>query len=222
MHLRRLAIGAAALLAGLALPGCAKNYSSDFPLAVGFSMLEPCQASAPSATATDPYPETLGPRMSGESNGHLWAHGRAYIHVPVAFVYQALHDPYASYIHGPDTQVFPGDEPFPISYAVQYTVHSLITVQWTIQYRGGVTSGTEAAPEGIGMRYHDVWPNNYVKLQDGSMEAAPVDGAPDVTEVSFVCWLDAHGQGQDDVWGTVTDWFNDLTARAHACAAGSC
>ncbi|HVP68665.1 MAG TPA: hypothetical protein VMT17_15535 [Anaeromyxobacteraceae bacterium] len=216
MHPTHLARVAAAFLAGVALASCSRNYSSDFPLSEGFSMLEPCLAQPPSPTATDTYPEMLGPQLTGEANGHLWAHGRAYIHVPIAKVYQALYDPYASYIHGPEVGVSPGGEPFPISFRITYTVRSIITVQWTIEYRGGVIGGTEADPTDIGMRYHEIWPNNYVQLQDGSLEATPVDGAPDVTEVAFVCWLDAHGQGQSDVWGTVNDWFNDLTAKSHA------
>ena len=58
-------------------------------------------------------------------------------------------------------------------------------------YRGGPVDGTLDAPLSVGVRYQEVLSNRYVRTQSGSLQAAPVDGAPDVTAVTFVTWLDA-------------------------------
>lgn len=200
----------------ISLSGCAKEYSQSFPTDVGFSMLEPCQASLPAATESDPTPETLGTPVMGQSGGHNYAHGRAFVKAPLDAVWQALQDPMVSHIHGANTTVLPGEESFPLSFRIDYTVHEvLMTVEWQIAYRGGATAGTVDAPLGIGMRYQEIIANQYVRLQSGSLEAAPADGVSDVTAVSFVCWLDATSQQPSDAWGTVQDWFNDLVAKVH-------
>jgi len=208
------------LLAGLGLAlglaACNKNEQSAFPLDVGYQPLEACEASLPAATATDPTPEALGAPVMGTRDGHNYAHGRAYVKASLAEVWAALQDPMTSYIHGPQVEVLPGDEPFPLSFQIKYTESEIIgLVQWTIAYRGGTTPAT-GTPESAGLRYQKIWGTHFVNVQSGSLAAVPAEAAPDVTEVSFVCWLDATGQQPSDAWGTVTDWFNDLVAKVHA------
>jgi len=204
-----------ALLAlAVAAAGCAKTYSSSFPLDVGYQPLEANEAAWPVGSATDPTPQALGAAVTGHRDGHDYAHGRAYVHAPLAKVWAALQDPMTSRIHGPTVVVIPGAEPFPLTFTLKYTVKSIVgTVEWESAYRGGPVDGTVDAPLSVGVRYQEVLANSYVRTQSGSLFAAPVDGAPDVTSIEFVTWLDATRSGPADAWGAVQDWFNDIVAK---------
>jgi len=202
---------------GLALAGCNRDVPGVFPLAVGYQPLEAVEASWPAGTAAAPTPEAIGAPAMGRRDGHDYAHGRAYIHAPLAQVWAALQDPMTSRIHGPSVEVLPGEEPFPLSFRLKYRVNSIIgPVVWEASYRGGLATGASGSPEAAFVRYEKIWGTKYINVQSGSLEAAPVDGMPDVTAVSFVCWLGATGQNATNAWGTVEDWFNDLVAKVHA------
>ncbi len=202
-------------LALVAATGCTKTYPSTFPIDVGYQPLEANEASWPAGSAADSTPEMLGAPVTGHRDGHDYAHGRAYVKASPAAVWAALQDPMVSRIHGTSTDVVPGAEPFPLTFGIKYTVHSIVgTVEWESAYRGGI-DGTADAPQSIGMRYQEVLANRFVRTQSGSLEAAAVDGAPDVTSLTFVTWLDATDSGQPAAWGAVQDWFNDIVAKVH-------
>jgi hypothetical protein len=232
----------------LGLAGCGKNVTTEFPVSVGFQPIESVSdASWPAPLPGDPYPEALGDVVRGQTachpdpfgpprwnippiavalqpqiqcDGPDWAHGRGYVHAPLATVYQALHDPAASRIHSPGDHWTPtlGVEPgYPISFRIRYHTTPLgVTVDWDLTYRGGPLEGTDAVPTVVGLRYQKTWGSDYIKVESGSLVAAAVDGAPDVTSVELVAWLDAATQGPNDVAGTVTDLFGDLVGVVHA------
>ena len=216
---RRRAPGVA-LLALLAA-GCGHNEVDPFPLAVGFQPLEGLVAGVPwpAPTATDPHPEGLGTIVTAPGAGHYASHARGYIHAPLAKVYAALRVPAASYIHnsGGGTRL-DGDplmdvEPFPISFRVRYANATVIgDVKFDVTYRGGPSQGTELAPLVVGQRYQKTWGTSHIQLMAGSLVATAVDGAPDVTSVEMVAWLEADTQGQADCNGTLADLFGDLAA----------
>jgi hypothetical protein len=209
-----------ALTLAAAILACNHNVSDGFPHSVGFQPLEPAaDASWPAAQGGDLHPAALGAIVTGTGGGHHWAHARGYLHAPLAKVYAALGEPAASRIHSDGDHWDPtfGVEPgFPVSFRIHYTVHDLITVSWEITYRAGPLQGTDAAPLEVGLRYQKTWGTVHIDVQSGSIVAAPVDGDTSVTSVELVCWLNADGQGESDVAGTVQDWWNDLSAAIAA------
>jgi len=213
-------VGAAFLLALAA--GCGKNHVEDFPLSVGFQPLESIVDSAlpPAPVGADLHPEGLGAIMAPAEPGHFTSHARGYVHAPLAKVYQALHDPASSLIHntsgGPRLDgppVMDVEPSFPVSFRVRYSNATVVgDVKFDVTYRAGPLQGTDAAPVVVGQRYQKTWGTSNIRVMAGSLVATAVDGAPDVTEVEMIAWLDATTQHQSDCDGTLRDLFGDLVA----------
>jgi hypothetical protein len=213
----------AALLA-LASTGCGlKNSADEFPLSDGFQPLEPMTPTAtfPPAAGNELYPQGLGPIVPIANFAHYTSHARGYLHAPLARVYQALQDPAASYLHnqnGATLLAGPTDfkvEPFPVSFLVHYRNDTkvgpkTITTYFDVTYRAGPLEGTDAAPIVIGERYQKTWGIENISVMKGSLVATAVPGAPDVTQVEMIAWLQATTQGQSDCDGTLVDLFGDL------------
>jgi hypothetical protein len=224
-HQTRIGLLRGLALAAVLASGCTHNDVDPFPLAVGFEPLEAMVPGVtwPAPTATDPHPEGLGTIVAAPGNGHYASHARGYLHAPLAKVYAALHVPAASYIHnsGGGTRL-DGDpvmnvEPFPISFRVRYLNSTIVgDVKFDVTYRGGPSQGTEADPVVIGQRYQKTWGVANIQLMAGSLVATAVDGAPDVTSVEMVAWLEADTQNQADCNGTLADLFGDLQATIAA------
>jgi hypothetical protein len=215
--------GAAVLLMAWSVAGCKKpNRADEFPLEVGFQPLEPLVLTAPfpAGTTGDPHPQGLGTIAQPSTFQHWTSHARGYLHAPLAKVYEALQDPAASYIHndaggttraGDDTF---GVEPFPVSFVVHYRNPTTIgDVRFDVTYRAGPLEGTEAAPLVIGQRYQKTFGTGFIDVMEGSLRAFPVDGAPEVTAVEMIAWLQAKTQDQADCDGTLTDLFGNLAAK---------
>jgi hypothetical protein len=207
--------------AALLLAGCNPTRHNDFPLELGFQPVEPVTVLAqwPAPTGTDPHPEGLGPVVAVPESGHYASHARGYLHAPLAKVYEALHDPAASYIHNSDggtrlSGTWMDVEPFPVSFKLRYANSTPIgQVEFEVTYRAGPLEGTDAAPVVIGERYQKTWGTTHIQVMAGSLVATAVDGAPDVTSVEMVAWLRADTQYQSDCDGTVRDLFGDLAAK---------
>jgi hypothetical protein len=212
-----------ALLAS-ALAGCGiKNSADEFPLSDGFQPLEPLASTAtfPAAAGNDLYPQGLGPIVAIPNFAHYTSHARGYLHAPLARVYQALRYPAASYLHnqnGATLLARPDDlnvEPFPVSFVVHYRndtklAGKTITTYFDVTYRAGPLEGSDAAPIVIGERYQKTWGIENISVMKGSLVATAVPGAPDVTQVEMIAWLQATTQGQSDCDGTLVDLFGDL------------
>jgi hypothetical protein len=215
--------GAAWLLLAVSVAGCRKpDRADEFPLEVGFQPLEPLSATAafPEGVAGDPHPQGLGAVVQASTFQHWGSHARGYLHAPLGKVYLALQDPAASYIHndgggtsraGDDTF---GVEPFPVSFVVHYRNPTAIgDVHFDVTYRAGPLEGTEADPLVVGQRYQKTFGTGFIDVMAGSLRAYPVDGAPDVTAVELIAWLQAKTQGQADCDGTLRDLFGNLEAK---------
>lgn len=215
---RAILVAVSALVAAMGCEGGCKGVSSTpFEPAAGYEPLEPCTAPFPAAVEGDPHPETIE-TLAGTVPGHHWAHGAGFVHAPLAAVWAALHDPLVSRIHGPDLEVRTGVEPeYPLSFEIRYEDGpAFARVHWVIRYRGGPLDGAEP-PQAYGLRYQKIEGTDYIPIQSGSLFAT--DAGDGVTAVQIVCWLDAHGQGPENVRGTVTDWWADLLAAVHPEAA---
>jgi len=201
---------------------CNPTRHDDFPLEVGFMPIEAVSILAqwPAPTGTDPHPQGLGPIVQVSESGHYASHARGYLHAPLAKVYEALHDPAASFIHndgGGTRLAFPpvmNVEPFPVSFRVRYANSTIIgEVEFEVTYRAGPLEGTDGAPIVIGERYQKTWGTTHIQVMTGSLVATTVDGAPDVTSVEMIAWLKADTQDQGDCDGTVQDLFGDIVTK---------
>jgi hypothetical protein len=214
-----LALGLLLLLSGA---GCGSNKPDEFSLASGFQPLEQVTAAAlpPTAAGNVLYPQGLGQVMAAPGSGHYTSHARGYLHAPLSKVYEALHDPRASYIHNSNggTRLdnvagnpFMGEEPFPVSFRIRYSNDTYIgDVKFDLTYRAGPLEGTEASPLKVGLRYQKTWGTTYISVMSGSLVATPLAENPEITVVEMVAWLKADTQYQSDCDGTLTDLFGDL------------
>lgn len=212
-------------LAALFATGCNSNRTDSFPLSVGFQPLEPMVASVswPAPTATDLHPQGLGSVVATPGNGYYASQARGYLHAPLARVYEALHDPAASYIHNDnggtrlDGPPVLDVEPFPVSFRIRYSNSTIIgDVKFDVTYRAGPLEGTEAALVVVGERYQKTWGTDHILVMSGSLVATEVAGAPGVTSVEMIAWLHADTQGQADCDGTLRDLFGDLETKLAA------
>jgi len=230
-------LGPVALVAVVALASCSlcvKNTHDAFPAELGFSPLEPfdsANATPPAEDATGPFPEKLGHVTYSKRNTVEVSHGTGYIRAAVGDVYTALGDARSSYIHvpgggscaeGPPGQ---GESQFPIAYTIHYASPSGVIgigdVHWDIDYRAGVSTGTEQEPQVIGERYQKVWGISQIATMTGSLLAYPAfEGATTVTQVELEEWLDAPGCGNSE--GTLRDLFYDLTQVVHGAPTTLC
>jgi len=223
-------IAATLLVVAGSLAGCGRNATEAFPLDLGFQPLESVSSSVvpPPASGNELYPQEINV-VAGPQSGHYTSFGRGYLHASLARVYEALHDPAASYIHNYNNaprlenvpgNPFMGEEPFPVSFRVRYASPTGIPgygdAKFDITYRAGPLEGTEAAPTKIGERYQKTWGIQNIEVMSGSLVATEV--APGVTEVEMVAWLKATTQYQSDCDGTVRDLYGDLVTKLASMA----
>ncbi|HUL60407.1 MAG TPA: hypothetical protein VLU43_14080 [Anaeromyxobacteraceae bacterium] len=210
---------AAALATTGSCSACIHNRDDPFPVELGFTPLEPLDPTVvpPSPAGGDPYPQTIGPIVSGARGGHEWAHAVGFLKYSIEEVYAALADPNASEIHVPsggNCGTSPGTEPFPVSFTIHYSSPSGVIgigdVHWDVAYRAGVSLGSEQTPQEIGLRYQKVWGVSQIGTMTGSLKAYPAPGQANVTQVELEEWLDAPGCGTAS--GTLVDLFGDLAA----------
>jgi hypothetical protein len=194
---------------------CGHNVSEPFPTALGFQPLEPCTAPPPAAVAGDSYPE-VQTSVTGNGDGHDWAHSQAYVHAALADVWAAMQVPAVCRIHGTNSWTVKnvGAEPFPMSFAIQYSAGpSYFPVDWETTYRGGALAGAADAPLAYGMRGQKTWGTSFIGLQSISVGAQPVPGETSVVALQMVGWLSAANSGQADAAGMLSDFYQGLLAQ---------
>jgi hypothetical protein len=202
-------------LALLSLTSCRHDTTSLFPLALGFQPLEPCSAALPAPVAGDPYPE-VQTSITGNRDGHDWAHSKAYVHATLAEVWAGMQIPSVCRIHGTNwwTVKDVGLEPFPMSFAIHYSAGpSYYSVEWEDTYRGGVLAGTADAATVYGMRGQKTWGTTFVALQSISVGARLVQAEDQVVALEMVGWLSATDSGQSDAAGMLSDFYQGLLAQ---------
>jgi hypothetical protein len=201
--------------AALSLAACGYYTHNPFPIELGFQPLEACTAPLPNPIAGDPYPE-VQTSITGNRDGHDWAHSKAYVHASLADVWAAMQDPAVCRIHGTNTweaRDF-GFEPFPMSFLIHYGAGpSYYTVEWEITYRGGALDGTADAPLAYGIRAQKTWGTSHVRLQSISVGARPVPGQTAVVALEMAFWLDADQSGPSDAYGALSDFYSGLLAH---------
>lgn len=209
--LRRTFVLSALVFLGVAATGCGEDVPTYF--APGLQPLEEVTAPAPAATATDPHPETLVLR-SGSLDAYDWTHGRAYVHAPIARVYEALRDPdvttdrrrVAEYSATQNTEM-----EYPFSYRVHNVVHDLVTIEFDMSFRLGPLAGSESVPTSVGVRYQKTFGSSFIDLIQGSVVARQVDA--NTTELMMVRHLKSASTTTADTEQYLQDLFASLLAR---------
>jgi hypothetical protein len=195
---------------------CQHNVHTPFP--PGLEPLEDDTAPAPAATSTDAHPEAIN-AVPGSDDTSNFVHATAYVHAPVADVWAAMKDPNVDVdrhhidSYTIDTNVETG---YDVSFRTNYTVHHIVTVQFSLTWREGVVSGTEAAPTEVSVVYKKTDGSSYINLMEGSIELSEVDA--NTTELQFAQRMDATNTDQNSILMWTNDMFASIVARAHGSA----
>jgi hypothetical protein len=103
---------------------------------------------------------------------------------------------------------------YDVSFLTSYSIVSgPVTVDFSITWREGVVSGTEAAPTQVSVVYEKTDGSSYVTLLEGSIELVSV--TPTVTELQFAQRLNATQSGSDTIASWTNELFNSIVATVH-------
>jgi hypothetical protein len=95
---------------------------------------------------------------------------------------------------------------------VNYVVHALLTVDWTMEWYHSVSSGSVADPHKVLINYKKVRGTKYIHYWEGSIWIDQVE--PGVTAVAIRNQVNANGQGLDEVEITVREVIEKLRTGA--------
>ena len=209
----RVAVMALALLSA-----CQDNVKTPFP-----EGLEPLETNP---VPEDPdHPEVLAIQTSSKDFIHVY--GRGYVHASPSVVWAVTKDPevMAAVCHTTSHTIMlgaePGSEAYELAYVIHYYVDDILDVEWDDAWRYGTIIGTPDAPELSMMKHQKIAGSDFITLSTGTVEILATDD-PDVTEVSFVEYLDAVQASTGDVSGSVRHNFDTIVAAVHEVPVGKC
>lgn len=199
------------VLCMVALGACGGDIST--PFSPGLAPLEAVTVAAPAATAADAHPEALT-ALRGESPDYEWVQARAYVHAPLARVYEALRDPevVTDRRRVSTWTARRGTEPmYPFSFVVHNVVHDIITIEFDVAWRLGPIEGTESTPTRVGARYQKTEGSSYIERMEGSVVVVAVDDH--TSELQFVRRINSSGSGAADAEQYIRDCYASVLAR---------
>ena len=218
---RRATLGAWVL--GALVCGCYGNEDTPFP--PGLEPWEATNAAAlPAATAAATFPETLSYvertfTEPGTTTDAPSVHARAYIQMSPHDVWLALRDPQTA--RDPTSTdawsvVAWATEPtYTYSLRTHTTVHSLITLEWDMDWRLGIVQGTNDAPIVAAARWQKVRGTTVLQVLEGSIVLRAVTGQPTVTEVDYQYHLKSSFSGYGAIESYLQVIYGRLRDRAH-------
>lgn len=198
--MRRVGVAMRVLLAlgAVSAGGCFGSGTTTFP--PGTEPWEMNRATLPPAQAGNAYPEQLVYaettwNVPGGRRGVLSVHARGYVQAPLATVFAAVRDPQV----GRDARDSDGfrvlgydSEPmYRWSYQTYVHVTQVVVLEWNLNWRHAVVSGTEQNPTATASRWQKTSGTNAIPTLEGSVVLLPVEGHPEVTEVQYQYHLDA-------------------------------
>lgn len=196
------------------MASCAGNTASDFP--PGLAPLDSSnQATGPAAKPGDPYPEDVT-TTTGETDDYSWADCKGYVHADIVTTFAAMHakDVCVDRRKVDEWSIVEGVEPeYLYSELVHNTVHSIVTVNFDMTWRFGVTEGTVDAPTTVAGRYMKTYGTTYINLLAGSIIARKIDD--NTTELELIEHLAGQGQGPGTAESLIRDYFWSVVAAAH-------
>lgn len=199
-----------ASLAATALPACQSDVSTPFPPG-----LEPLETNTVPPQVSGPYTEEL--RLASDENPYVRVYARGFVLAAPGVVWEAAKNPQANVAActTDEQRITRDSQPeYEFSFAVHYTVHNILTVQWDDQWRFGTIEGTVDAPVRAIIKHQKIQGSDFIRLSEGTIELWATDD-PNVSELAFVEHLDALGGGADDVRKGVRRHYQALVAVAH-------
>jgi hypothetical protein len=205
------------VLALASLAGCQDNVATPFPPG-----LEPLEDNrVPDATGT-PTEELRS--LQGRSGDTEQAHGRGFVFIDPATLWQLSKDPDAMVARcrtNSQTVTLGGDPMYELDYVVHYVVNDIVTVEWDDQWRYGVIEGTTDAPV-LGMiRHQKIQGSDFINVSEGTIQVLATDD-PNISELAFVEHLDAISGNADDLLEGMQDNYARLVALAHGLPRPGC
>lgn len=208
---------AAIVLALASLAGCQDDVATPFPPG-----LEPLEDNrVPDATG---QPTEQLRSVTGSSGDTKQAHGRGFVFVDPATLWQLTKDPLAMVARcRTDTQtVMLGSDPaYELDFVVHYVANEILTVEWDDQWRYGIIEGTRDAPV-LGMiRHQKIHGSDFIDLSEGTIQVLATED-PSISELAFVEHLDAISGSAGDLLEGMQDNYARLVALAHQLPRPSC
>lgn len=193
--------------------GCFGNEKTSFP--PGLEPLEENRAEPP-ASQDEPFPEDISLAHGNASNWD-WAHGRAYVHAPLARTWEALRDIDVCVDDGrvdrwsATTDV---EEGYDYSFRIHNEADDIITVEFDITWRQSAVEGSVDDPELVAIRYQKTNGTEFIDLLEGSIVLRPIED--EVTELDMVEHLEAAAGGTPEIEAYLRNVFTDAVAFVHA------
>ena len=160
-----------------------------------------------SPDAAGKYSEAVTVEKGEEGDSYIWGQGGTCVMRPLREVWAvSQNQPLMvwSKVSSSDYKVR-SDLPSGISffYEVNYVVHNLLTVDWTMEWYHSIKQGTEKAPQQILINYKKVNGTTYIRYWEGSIWLDQIQ--PNVTAVTIRNQVNASQQGLDEVEITVRE-----------------
>ena len=195
-----------------AATGCGGNVATSYP--EGLAVAGDNPVAPPMGTADNPYPETLNLEMGDGSPN--WAMGRGYVHAPIEAVWAALKTPEVctDRRHLNSFQVMNNVETgYPVSFRVTDVVHNVVTIMFDLTWREGSLSNSNGTITDVVATYQKTFGSTFIRKMYGSVELTPV--STNVTEVSFVQYMDAVQANGANIAAWQQDFFTSLVEVSH-------
>ncbi len=207
-------LGATALaLLLLGSAACGGNQSTPFP--PGLKMIEQVSLSGPPPDGSDKTPEKVV-TSSGSTSSYDDAQARGYIHEPLSVVYAALQDPdvvvdrrsVAKY-----TVTHNVESGYDVSFRVHNTIYDIVTVEFDMTWREGVTVGTRSAPTQVNARAEKTAGTAYISLMEVSIQLNSVSDG--VTLFQAAEHISAASSSASTIELYLKDVYASLLAKSH-------
>jgi hypothetical protein len=149
-------------------------------------------------------------------DGLFWLHGRGVVHASVSDVIAALADPRVVTDRRGVTRFtteFDVEEGYDVSFATLNTTVDILTVEWTLTWRGLVVQGDMDDPEVFAMRYQKTDGAAILDVMQGSIIATALTN--NRTELELIEHLKAPLTSDTDLLCYQQDLFDEvvLTTR---------
>lgn len=209
----RVAVLALALLAA-----CQDNVKTPFP-----EGLEPLEDNP--VPEDDTHAEKV--TMQQSSKDYIRIYARGYVHAPPGRVWSTTKDPevMAATCHTTSHSIMlgaePGSERYEQAYVIHYYVDDILDVEWDDAWRYGTIAGTPEAPDDGMIKHQKIQGSDFIALSVGTIELLATDD-PEVTEISFVEYLDAVQATSTDVAISVKHNYDVIVAAVHGDPIPKC
>jgi hypothetical protein len=195
------------------LLGCAGEEATRFP--DGLEPLGKNLAKWPAPKGGNAHPEDVV-FVSGSTDTHDFANGRAFVAAPLAKTFEAMRDPEVCTNRAEvDRWSFKMDvEPeYDFSFLVHNVVEDIVTVEFDNTWRLSAIEGTVEDPKTVAVRWKKTWGSTYITLMEGSVVAR--DMGDGTTSLEMQEHLDASFTGPDTAVDTMREYYVSVVARAH-------